>query len=200
MLVLDSAIQAALDAGVLVMRGMVLFEFASGSYGFWDGAGPLDWNGQTFNASGSLISVSPLQRTTKLASSARTIKLRAIADSALTPDVLGQIELEDYKNRPVTEYLVFFDPDTRVMLGQPLVVAESEVDYIEHDQSDGEYVLVAHLETRSRDYRRKGPRVRGHKDQVNLFPGDTCLQNAEIAAVTKEYFAGGTPEAAKRTK
>lgn len=194
MLALDTSIQAALDAGIIVVRGMLLFEFASGNYGFWDGAGPFVWNGVTFVASGSLLEVSPLEQTSQLATSSRTIKLRAVPETALTPDVLASIENEDYKNRPVTEYLVFFDPDTRVMLGQPFVVAESEIDVMEHDQSGEDYVLVAHLETRARDYTKTGARMRGNKDQQQLFPGDTSLQNAEIAAVAKEYFATHNPK------
>lgn len=195
---IDSAIQAALDAGILIKRGMIVFEFGSGIYAFWDGSAPLVWNAITFNPHNSLLDVSPVNQSGNLASSALTVTLRAVPAAGLTPDVLSTIEDEDYKNRPVTIYNGFFDAQTRTLLGgAPVVIWEGEVDTITHRQARGDYHLVTSLESRSRDYTRKGARLRGNKDQQNLFAGDGFLKHADNAATSKEYFGQGTPSTAQ---
>ncbi len=101
-----SRLQQLLDEGRGKIASAVKFEFGTGTYGFFSGKGSVVYGGLTYNGN-TLIDID--EPAYALGTSARpiTMRLPAHADFGLTPDKLGLIEQEDYKNRPVTLYDFF---------------------------------------------------------------------------------------------
>lgn len=173
---LTAATQTALDGGRIADRGMILFDFASGLYGFWTGLGPFTYSGVTYVGAGTLIAVDNLKGVSDLSSVPVVVRLTGIANSDLTPDVLATVEAETYHQRPVTILTAYFDADARVLLS-----VETEyrgyVDRIVH-ADDEAAVLEVYLESRFRDHQKSGYRVRSDADQRRIAPNDGGLRHA----------------------
>ena len=172
MLSISPAGQALLDKGAWIQRGFVLFDLPSGRYGFWDGLGTHRYSGVDFVAGGSLIEVEAIEGGTSLAASSLVLRLRSIADSALTPDVLATIEEQSYRFRPVTFWLGFFDPDTLERVSME-AIWRGVIDGLEHkEDADGSAYLEATLSSRAVDYVKAGTSIRTTEDQKRFSPGD----------------------------
>lgn len=186
-LALDTATKAALDGGRSVDRGLILFDFPSGLWGFWTGLGPFTWQGVTYVGSGSLIAVDGIKQTADLSAVQVKATLTGVPDTALTPDTLATIEAEAYHQRPCTIMTAYFDAETYGLLS-----VETEyrgyVDRIVHQDGDAA-VLEVQLESRFRDHSRSGYRVRSDADQRRIDPTDDGLKN--VATVHTETILFG---------
>ena len=166
------AAQSLLDKGRWVQRGFVLFDLPSGRYGFWDGQGTHRYAGIDFEGGASLIDVAAIEGGASLASTSLVLRLRSIADSALTPDVLATIEIESYRFRPVTMWVGFFDPDTLDRVSME-VFYRGTIDNLEHkNEADGSAFLEATLSSRAVDYVKSGTSIRTTEDQQRFSSGD----------------------------
>ncbi len=197
---LPAAVQDAVDAGAVVDRGMVLFDFPSGLWGFWTGTGPFTWSGVTFTGAGRLIALDPVEQVSDLSAVPVTLRLSSVPDSALTPDLLATIEAEQYHQRPATLYTAYFDPETRALLD---VVLEyrGEVDRIVHERRvGGEAVLRVMLESRSRDHPRRGWRMRSDADQREIDPDDGFFRFVNSTAEERVLFGRSDQKAKPRKK
>lgn len=176
MIVLPPAVLALFDEGRLSIRGMIRFDFGSGSYGFIRALGPLTWNGLAYQP-GGLISVSDLAATMGGSAQAFAVTLAASPDDGLTPAILQGIEAVEYRDRPVTIYDAYFHPDTGALLHvQPL--RRGYVDTIRHETTpDDGYRLIADCETRALDYTRRNGRRRTSVDQARRAPGDKFFEH-----------------------
>lgn len=182
------ATQAALDAGAIVDRGMILFDLGSGLYGFWTGAGPFVHNGVTYVGAGSLIEVDGVRQTSGLESVGLVARLTAIENSELTPDVLATIEQEVYHQRPCTIMTTYFDAGTLALLSVE-VKYRGIIDRILHTESiGGQAALEVYLESRTRDHQRTGYRRRGDVDQRRLNPLDDSMRHVAIVATERVLF------------
>src|SRR4051812_31410285 len=131
------ATQDALDAGRIVDRRMVLFDFASGLYGFWSGLGPFVYNGTTYQGAGSLLQIEGVRQTSDLSAVQVVGRLTGIPNSALSPDVLATIESEVYHQRPCTLAVAYFHPTTYALLSVEIDY-RGVIDRIVHkEQVDG---------------------------------------------------------------
>src|SRR5215207_6966463 len=188
--------QAALDAGRVADRRLILFDLASGLYGFHSGLGPFTYNGVTYVGSGSLISIEGVRQSSDLSSVQVTARLTSIPNSALTPDVLSTIEAETYHQRPAEILTAYFNPDTWALLSVELEY-RGYVDRIVHgDQVNGESYIEAHLESRFRDHQRRGYRVRSLLDQQRIDPSDTGLRHVTAVTSTPVLFGRTDPAVA----
>jgi hypothetical protein len=186
---LNSATQAALDAGRVADRRMFLLDLGSGLYGFHNGLGPIVYNGVTYKGAGSLISIAGIRQTSDLSSVQVVGRLSSMANTALTPEVLSTIETEVYHQRPAQILTAYFNPDTWALLSVELEY-RGYIDRIAHqDQVDGESILEVHLESRFRDHQRRGYRVRSSADQARIDPTDTGLKH--LTAVSSETVTFG---------
>ncbi|OYZ75347.1 MAG: hypothetical protein B7Y12_12775 [Rhizobiales bacterium 24-66-13] len=177
----DSDTLAMLSSGRAAVRDMILFDFASGLYGFWTGAGTLTYAGLDYIGAGKLFDIEDLSFEGGLAPSAVSIKLSAIPEEGLTPDVLASIESENYHQRPVTISRAYIHPDTRALLSVERVY-RGYLDQMQHDlQVGGGATLTAMLESRSRDHTRVGHRVRSDADQRMIDPADGFFRHAPTA-------------------
>lgn len=178
----------ALDSGVIVDRGLILFDLGSGLYGFWTGLGPFTYGGVTYVGAGSLIAVDGVRQTSDLSSVQVVARLTAIENTDLTPDVLATIEQEVYHQRPCTISTAYFNAETYELLSVE-VEYRGYIDRLVHAESvGGEAVLEAHLESRFRDHQRSGYRVRSDADQRRIHPTDNGLRHVTKVATEKVLF------------
>lgn len=174
---MDADTQTELDAGRSNDRYMVLFDFASGFYGFWGGLGPFDHNSITYVGAGSLISAEDLDQGIDGEAIPLVLTLTGIPNSDLSPDVLASIEAETYHQRPVVVSTAYFDAN------DALLSVETEyrgyIDQIRHSiQPGGEAKLTVHCESRARDALRIGYRMRSDSDQRLIDADDGGLRHA----------------------
>jgi hypothetical protein len=177
-------LEELLEEGRLVVRGLVKFEFGGGAYGLWNGNYNLVWEGLTY-VPNQLIGVEEPAASTGMAASEFKIVMPEASDFGVTPDVLAEIENEDYKGRPVTVYEAYFDPDTRALLHvEPLHFGYA--DTIDHVTESGQFKLVGNIISGAIDNHRDGYRTASHEDQQLVSPGDLGFKNA--GQVQTEYF------------
>jgi hypothetical protein len=178
---IDSGLQAGLEAGNIVDRGMVLFALPSGNYGFWTGVGPWTYNGILWQGAGTLIQAQPVGQVTDGSAVPIVLTLSAIPNSALSPDVLSTIEAEAYKGAPVRLYKAYFDPDTRALITVRTVWAGT-IDTIDHDYTiGGTYTLTANCESRALDHQKTGYRIRSDADQRLIDANDGFFKRVGVA-------------------
>ena len=179
-----------IDPGVLdqIAKGayahtlLLLFDLPEGLFGFWGGYGTLTVNSIPYVGAGSLIEIQPVNMGTDLSASPLVVKLRAVPETELTPDVLATIDNYAYKNRPAHLTLAYFD---RVTGGMVTAIQwwQGYIDLISHDQViGGEYSLTAHLEPMSLDHARTGYRMRSDADQKLIDPADRFFEHAATTA------------------
>ncbi|MDF2620214.1 MAG: hypothetical protein K0S00_2873 [Xanthobacteraceae bacterium] len=126
------------------------------------------------------------------------------SEGGLTPEVLLTIEAEDYRDRPVTIYDVYFHPDTGALL-HVQALKRGYIDTIDHidDPEDG-YTLEAKCESRALDYTRTNGRRRTVVDQARRAPGDLFFEHAamrgrEVIFWGREKAAAPRPQVPRST-
>lgn len=195
MRVFDTATQTALSAQGIIRRSMILFQFPSGNYGFWDGAGAFTYNTVTYNPGAQLIQIDTGTQVLTLESNAITLRLYANPDTGLTEDVLRTIETEYYHQRPVTISKALFNADTKVLISV-IPVWKGYVDQITHERSPEGFALVGRCESRSIDYTRRGWATASSSQQKQISPGDLGLEYCGVAGQVEVPF--GTKDKRKR--
>lgn len=185
---IDPTVLANIAKGAYTSTHLLLFDFVEGLFGFWGGHGPVTVNAITYQGAGSLIEIQQINMGGDLAASPLTVTLRALPETALTPDVLATIDSYGYKNRPAHLSLAYFDP----LAGTIVTVLQwwqGYVDTIEHNQTvGGEYTLIAHLEPLSLDHARIGYRMRSDADQRLIDPIDRFFEHAGTTATLRFQY------------
>lgn len=167
---------AHLENGTADVRGLIKFQFGTGTYGFIKSQEPFTWAGLTY-LPGGIIQVSDLSSGTGLTARQFEVSLAASPDDELTPAVLLTIEQEDYRDRPVTIYDAHFHPDTGEVIHVE-AMKRGYVDVIDHREDDDGYQIVALCESRALDYSRTNGRKRTTSDQARRASGDLYFENA----------------------
>lgn len=179
-----SRLQQLLDEGRISIRSGLKFEFGTGTYRICSGKSPIIALGEEYLPNAILeVEISP--KTLGTAATPLKIKLPAQLDFGLTPDKLKTIEQEDYKNRPVTFYDFYFDPDSNAFLyAEPREAGY--VDTIDHVETDSSFYLQANVETSALDNFRLGYRTASDEDQQEVSAGDRFFQHS--STVKHKYF------------
>jgi hypothetical protein len=192
MITLPTSVLNLLDEGRIGIRGLIRFDFGSGTYGFAKSIVPITYSSLVYQPGGA-ISVSDLNDDTGLTASQFTVSLAASPDDGLTPEVLQTIEAEDYRDRPVTIYDAYFHPDTNELLFVQ-VMKRGYVDTIDHvDTQDVGYTIVANCESRALDYTRINGRKRSDLDQKRRNPGDGFFLFAATRGREQVYWGQDNP-------
>lgn len=186
MISLPTDVLDLLDSGRMAVRGLMRFQFGTGTYGFWTGSEPLTWNGLTYVPTG-LLDVSPVSRSVGLAAQKVDIRLAERPESGLTADVLAQVEQEDWYGRPVTLWNALIHPDTRAIL-HTRIRWQGVVDTLDHEMNGSVMELVARCETHAIDHASNLQRLRNHADQQIISPGDRGLEYVVPGATAKIYW------------
>jgi hypothetical protein len=182
-------IQAALDAGRVVRREFLRFEFGTGTYGFWTGIGKITYGGLEYQGAGSIIQISSLSGTLDGSSVPIQIRMSSIPNSELTPDVLAGIENEDYSKRPVKLYRGFYDPANYNILDARWPYWSGTVDYVEHEiEPGGQAHLIFHCESRRLDDQKTGYRMRSDEDQRLIHADDRFFEHVATAGSRPIYW------------
>lgn len=179
-----SELEALLESGRVAIRGLLRVTLGSGTFGLWNGVGDFEYAGVTYRGN-SLITIEDIP--TDLGSQAvpLRIELPASADFGITPDMLSEIEQEDYKGRPIVIFDAFFEPDTRNLIHvEPLY--SGFIDTIDHVRGNGEFKLVVNVETTALDNHRDGYRSASNADQQLVSAGDRFFEHAGM--VRNETF------------
>lgn len=197
MISLPSTVLDLLDEGRISIRGLIRFEFGTGTYGFIKANAPLVYGGLTYQP-GGLITVSDLNSETGLIAKQFSVSLASSPDDGLTPEVLQNIESEDYRDRPVKVYDAYFHPDTNEHLFTQILM-KGYVDTIEHLESTNTgYTIVANCETRALDYSRLNGRFRSDADQRRRSATDGFFVNAALRGREKIYWGSADPNTGPR--
>lgn len=186
---LSTEVKDLYDEGRISTRQMIRFQFGSGNYGFIARTEPLEYAGLTYAPFG-LIEVSDIDGGTGTTGSGSfTLTLAESKDDGLTPEILMQIEDQDYRDRPVVVMDAHFHPDTGAMI-QVETVARGYLDVINHE-TDPEtgFRLTAQCEGRQLDYSRKNGRYRSVTDQRRRAANDNIFKHAAKAG-REEVFWG----------
>lgn len=171
---ITSGMQTAIAAPSV--RPFLLFkaEFSSGWVRFWTGVGPLDWDGQTWQGSGNLISISVAEESEALQANGL-----AVTVSGVTSTLLGSTLTELRAGKSGYVYLGLFD-DNGAIIADPKIIFRGRLDIGQIDDSDTSAPLIKlQYENELIDLER--PREWRYTDehQKLLYPGDTGLRYVE---------------------
>lgn len=190
----DAGTEAALAARGIVERGMILFDFPSGYYGFWDGAGVFTNDSIDYLPGAQILEIDTWQQSLELAANSLTIRLFPNPEAGLTPNVLTTIEDEEYHQRPVTIMRAIFNASTNALISV-LPIWRGVVDQVEHQRSGEDYVLIGRCESRALDYSRRGTAMASDAQQQAVSTGDLFFQYAGYGYDTLQIpFGSKTPE------
>lgn len=160
----DEALDA-IEGRTPIIAGAARFVFPSGTYQFWSGHGKLDWGEGLFLGVGARALLAPLESAIGGAADGLTIRL-----SQLEPDVAQSIELEDYHQKPVTLYRLFFADDRTFIAAR--VFLRGRVDTIPISETiGGDAGFSINIEGPRIDMNRAGARIRSDADQRTLGGG-----------------------------
>lgn len=183
---LPTIVQELLDEGRASVRGALRFQLASGHYGLWLGKWDIYVAAHDLTYwPNTVVSVPELTQVLGSGASEFDIVLPIKRDFGLTPDILGQIENEQYKNGIATIYDFYLHPDSGAFLHAE-ALAYGYIDTIPHELSSGEYTLTCKVMSGAIDNHRESFRTASHADQQLVSPGDRFLENAY--QVRTEYF------------
>ncbi len=194
---LSNDVKDLYDAGRISTRQMIRLEFGTGTYGSIADKDALTYAGLTYQPFG-LIEVSDLGGGLGTSADGNfTLRLAESKDFGLTPEMLTEIENEDYRDRPVRVMDAHFHPDTGALL-QVETVARGYVDTIQHHFGpDGGAYIEAACEGRQLDYSRKNGRYRSIADQKRRDAGDMFFEHAATAGRVELIWGRAGPSSAQ---
>lgn len=195
MKVYSSTALAALAAGAIVKRRMVLFSLAE-PVGFWDGLAPYTPTGSnvdagadgvTFNGGGSLIAISPSPVSASSRSPSITLQLRSVPNSDLTPDVLGEVMNYAWHKKTVSIYRAIFTTDRELI--EVALAHRGKLDSLtfDLDPERGTAMLTGAVEANLIEWNRWGAHDRGHESQILTWAGDLGLKNIEKTSQIRKW-------------
>lgn len=149
----------------------VEMDFESGFVRAWNGAGPLVWNGHTWQGGGELMAISPIEETQAIEATSIQLTLSGV------PSSLVSVAYVDFsQGRPVTIWLGLLDIDAGTIVADPVQIFSGRMDTIS-DQDDGETAsLSVTAESNLADLDRLRVRYFTDQDQQRLFPSDRSLR------------------------
>jgi len=167
---LTAGMITALTAEVVepVMMVDLLFDTPNELY-YWTGVGDLDFNGNTYEGVGQLLTITDIQETALLKAAGITLQLNGVYS-----DIISLALDEDYSERIATVYFGAFD-STKTLISTSFQAFSGRMDVMTIE-SDGQVaVITLTVENRLVDLER--PKVRRYtsEDQKAEFSGDLGL-------------------------
>jgi hypothetical protein len=173
------------------------------NYGFWDGDTDITPTGSnidadalnfTFKAGGSLIEFQHDQVGLDASAPKFTMRLRAIRDTALSPDVLGTIRSQPYHRKRVSVFHGLLNNADRSII-HIVLFARGYIDEIPmFREPDGDGNMQAYLqgsvENNIIEWNRRGAHDRNDESQRLTFPGDKGLSNRDRTSKALKWAKG----------
>lgn len=151
-------------------------EFASGTVRAWTGYGDFVWGSLTFNGTGNLGRVDPIEETVETRAVGLRYQLSGIDSSLIT------LALDDpYQNRPARLWLAILDDDGQ-LVADPIKLSEGKMDVMSIDDDGSTATITLSTESQLIDLRKPRLLLNTHADQQALYPGDDGFEFVEAIA------------------
>lgn len=168
---LTSEMASALQAGELLTVMFVYAKFLDGEVRLWTGYGPLEWNGQTWQGIGTLLSISSIEEGTDVEFRGITLGLSGF-DANLIAEALGQVQ----QGLPVVVYLGLFYPGSPYgIIRDPLISWAGRMDQPVINAAGDTATISLSCENRLSGMNVAVDRRLTHEDQSRDWPLDTGL-------------------------
>lgn len=193
-------IQAALNAGRVIIDRAVSFDLPSGTYGLWTGEGTLTDSGLTFVGGGDgVVSISDIGTNLEGVPNAMEIILTATEGGRFdTTNLVDGIETEDYNGRPMAVFECYFNPDTGALLGNIRQVWVGVIDEIRHREDGSRRQVIAIGEQKAQfDLTMSPQATRSDASQRLRNPNDGFLRH--VNSVSRPVYWGRLPPAGTGT-
>lgn len=171
---ISNEFQNALNAPDRHAVGLFVFEFGTGTYALWTGAGEINYNGLIYRAGGSLIEIEPIDQNADGSVGRLSMVLNADPEKGLTDDVLIRLFDEDWHNKPVLVQLALLDTATN-QIAFAKVWFRGRLEFAEYLEGDVNRIEATCAST-SIDLSRSGGGYRNDSTQRLIDPDDTSLE------------------------
>ncbi len=176
----SSGLQGLLDGRRFPVRELLRMTISGVVRGFWTGEGPYTYNGDVYQAGGSIIRIAPISARRAGYASDIQVFMSSIANTNLTPDVLSGIFGETYRNQPIQIMRGSFDPATW-NLTDVRTRWKGKIDRVTmREAPNDQAVLIFHCVSREMDAKKTGYRIRSDEDQRLIDPDDRFFQYAGV--------------------
>ena len=169
---LDSNMQAALSAGVIVPAFLADLTFKTGTQYVWSGIGPLIYAGNTYQGVGTLGSIGTITEGTSVQANGTTVTLSGI-DPTLYGDCMEDIQLG------ASAKLRFALLSQSTIIGAPALIFSGLVDQPTVSEGSDTISITLNLETRMTNLQRPRMSRYSSADQRIKFPTDNSMQFVE---------------------
>jgi len=174
------------------------FDFPSGHYRFWTGAGEITLLGQTYLGLGNLVKIESESETVELGPQRKKYTLSSVD---VDPAIIDESDIDGSFGRSVIEYLGFLNPETLQLIANPEINWEGRVDSFRRVDSEAPIIEVSAehklaLLDRADEWRYT------HEHQQEFFPsaGDTGLDQVNKLPLKKVIWGGKLVDAAVQGK
>jgi hypothetical protein len=171
---ISAAFQTALEGDDREAVGLFVFEFGTGTYALWTGAGEMPYNGLTYKAGGSVIEISHIEEKANGSVGRMNLQLNADPEKGISDDVLIRLFDEDWHNKKVTLHLGLLDPDTG-LIAHAMLKFRGRLEFAEYLEDDVNRIEATCAST-SIDLSRSGGGYRNDSTQRLIDPDDTSLE------------------------
>lgn len=174
---------------------MVEAEFDSGTTRLWSGVGDLQWNGETWTGSGSLLNIGSVEETMDIKANGTRVSL-----SGIPAEFISLALQENYQGRVLRIYLGAFEIDYSKLtkedgeyvlkedgdgirfftdtdiVASPIVIFSGRMDVMTIEESGGTSTIDISVENRLIDFERTRVRRYTNEDQKIYYPTDRGLE------------------------
>lgn len=183
---IDGTTDAELDKAVLGLGVLFYADFPGDPLRMWTGNYPLTWDGYEWSGVADLVSVSPVQESLDGSSQGIAVTLTGLEHTAYRVESLG-----DYQGRDAELWLATVDPETGVVVGDPVLTFRGLMDSDE-TEDDGETVAVTiNIERRDADQLRPRPLRYTHEDQRMIQGSSDDIGLSFVTAVQSNRLLWG---------
>lgn len=145
---------------------LAFFDFAGGAVRMWNGYRNLVWDGNTYTASGTFGSISPVEESLDLSAKGASIQL-----SGIPTDVLALALSDDYQGRPAKIWLGAID-SSGALVTSPVLIFGGRMDTMSLADAGETGTLTLTCESHLIDLNRSRERRYTDQDQRIDYPTD----------------------------
>ena len=178
---LDSNMQAALSAGVIVPAIMAMLTFKSGTVYVWSGVGNLPYGGNTYQGVGTLGSVGAIVEGLSVQAMGTSVSLSGI-DPALYGDSMDDI----VTGQPAKVWFALLNQGA--IIGAPYLAFSGLIDKPTVSEGGDSITITIALENRLTNLQRPNARRYSSADQRIKYPTDSGFTWVEALANTANVW------------